>query len=753
MAFRRGKFRVNRAPTHKPDKKCDRAEKRQQTPYSLEERLGQRKRPTKREWAAAMEELDAERDAREAAEKRAERAEAKVETTSKTLWNLKRSLTRRSIELWPKGRAKPRSPFARMQCLQEAMSKAAEKLELSLKSPAVATSITRWIEKTRKEEEEWGDKDFTGDEAELRLSDQIMDFRGMMDDNAVADHLAMKILMRLKIKGLSGDAMKLAKHSLDDVMQDDFHIHSDERCTWVEPKELVGRALVFAGVTFQISCAEPDFVVVGDGRTAGKKTTTFLALRLIRVNADEKAMPGTKHAIFPLAIMDHGEKLEELKASLTELNNQLDDLQENGCEINGAVVKPRWWLGGDMKWLLCVTGCNTAQHACMHCHVTKGGRKAWHVRWPLQRTGNDTRKQGRLHENIFPFIPVERVIPDFLHLHLRIGERLIHCVAAKLLSEARVAASPKDPEQTRQGEWLAKQLGPEIERLAKLEKGTARFELRDKRWAVSPKLTGDRLRPVLAKFDFGSVPCLGASPETKTLASRFHECWKLFVMLFEIVNCPHPFSKLEGFGPDEWQKYMDLWVKSSCHEDGKKGWAALFPAQDFVTPYVHTMLNHVSQLLVLHGDMHELAGQEFEKENNFHNLLWFRCSSRRGDAATRGVMLAALRKLFNTRGDDRHFLCPENTCTKKFKGLATLFNHLESAHQRAPTELDITTIKRCEAILKEQQERENAIGEEVRARAAVNASTRRELRKRKRKGEDKAEDAAARAQLSLAIAV
>ena len=720
MAFKKGCFRQNAARKTLPHHKSERKEKRQlydARDFELSELISQAKRPTKREWVAALEELAVERRARVAAEVRVEGAEARVARLDHRLSNLKRSLSRRTIELWPAGSAKPRSALMRMQRLKEAMEQAAAKLELTLTSPAVANSVKKWICKTRDEESQWGDKDFTGDEAKLRLHNQVMEFRSMMDGNAVADSLAMKILMRLKLKGLTGDAMTLARQSLDDVMQDDFSLHSNDMCTWVGPKELVGKALIFAGVKFEVG-AEPDFVIVGDGRTAGKKTTTFLAIRLIRVDANEKAMPGTKHAIFPLAIMNHGEKREELAESLEELNEELADLQENGCEINGVLVKPRLWLGGDMKWLLVVTGCNTAPNACMHCHVTRKERKAWHVRWPLQRTDNDTKKQGRLHENLFPFIPVERVIPDFLHLHLRIGERLIHLVAAKLLSEARVVASASDQEQTRQGQWLAAQMGPEIERLAKVEKGSVRFELRERCWQVCPKLTGDRLRPVLAKMDFGKVPFLaqGIAAAKDGLAARFQECWGLFVKLFEIVNCPHPFSKDrlgDEFGPEQWQKYVDLWVKFSCHENKALGWAALFPAQDFMTPYVHTMLNHVTQLLLLHGDMHELAGQEFEKENNFHNLLWFRCSSRRGDAATRGIMLAALRKLFNTYGDDRHFLCPDITCTRKFKGLATLYNHLEHVHHRLPTALDIESIKRAQGILEQQQRRESAVGEEV----------------------------------------
>ena len=713
--------------------------------FTAEERRTQCRAPSAAEWLAELEEEN------RALRKARDKCNAHSAKKDRVIRQLRRLVKHQSITLWDKGCAHPRSEFARLACLREAMKKAAAKLGVKLESRAVQKSVAMWVENIAKEErlEKADDGRRPGEEAsqdqydELLMQDQLMALRKVMDQYAVSDNVVKQLFMVLKLKGVSGDATAVAKHALNDVMEDTFHIHTNDDVTWIEPKELVLLAMRLAGVGSGAGDIHPDFVVVGDGRTAGNKTTTFLALRLVRVGADHQPTPGYKNIIFPLALLDSGEKYDVLEPVLSDLLDMLAKTQEVGFDMDGGgKCTPVWWLGGDMKWLLMVTGCSTAPNACMHCHCSRDQRAAYMTVWPLERTDTDTKEQGRLRENLFWFVPVSRIMPDFLHLHLRIGERLIHATCESLLTQAQVVQTDGDPEFKNGAKWLAEQLGPQIILLAKV--ADVNFELRDQMWSVTPKLTGNRLRPVLAGLKMAEVPFFAKGREEKglvTIATRLQAAWDDFVTLFEAVNQPEPFD--DDLGVDEWQRKVQGWVMACVHSDKKT--KALFPAS-FVTPYVHTFMNHVPSLLLLWGDLHEFAGQEFERENNVHNLIWFRCSSRKGLSATRGIVLAALRRIANTEGDDRVYICLQPGCGKRYKGAVTLGNHTRSKHSTLPQPSPAAHAKATNMLLA-RATIAKAFGDEMRALAYVHSAKRRDL-KNEGKRRLRAEDKAARALLN-----
>jgi hypothetical protein len=109
----------------------------------------------------------------------------------------------------------------------------------------------------------------------------------------------------------------------------------------------------------------------------------------------------------------------------------------------------------------------------------------------------------------------------------------------------------------------------------------------------------------------------------------------------------------------------------------------LFPRGKFMTPYVHLLAYHIPGLLADWGDLYEFAGQEFEKMNNVHNLIWFRCSSRKGDAWGKPILKQTLRTLYNFEGSGvAKWRCHVLGCGATYKGASgkTLANHLEKKH-------------------------------------------------------------------------
>jgi hypothetical protein len=581
------------------------------------------------------------------------------------------------------------------------MEAAAKALHRKLTDQKTQRVLAGWLKKKEREERDTDDR--REGSAEMEASSEvcmqharILELRQIMDTNQVSEAVATQLFACLGIRGVSGNATKIAREALDDVITDAFHIHTDAERTWVEPREAVIAAMEIADHWH----FKPDIALVGDGRTMGahtQKTTTYVALRLVRVRRDgvaaSEALP--KEKIIPLAILNTGEKYGPLEELLSELSEKLKDLQENGFEHEACGYKPRFWLCGDMKWLNMVTGCAAPKDACLHCHCTRKERWDCAESWGISRKWTDTKEQGHPRAALFSFIPPHRCMLDFLHLHLRIGERLIANCCAKLLAVGGVEHSVDDKERKTQGKWLTEALGPQIEELAHLAEGSVKFVFKDKQWQVSPKLTGNRLRPVLAGLDFEKIDALRRTKGWTKVAPRLQHAVDEFVAIFAQINRSNPFEVPgeEKLSVEEQADALELrvqqWVKECTREKTKKGMViapALFPPQTFCASYVHSLQNHVPELLRMWGDLYEFAGQEFEKENNEHNLMWFRCSSRRDAAAAlEPILLATLRRLYNTSAKQvKQYMCPHDTCTKQFVGPTTCRNHLRAKHPETP---------------------------------------------------------------------
>jgi len=119
------------------------------------------------------------------------------------------------------------------------------------------------------------------------------------------------------------------------------------------------------------------------------------------------------------------ESYTELKEALRELSELLSALKE--INVDGTIYKIEWWLGGDLKFLLLVLGLNAANsyYCCAWCVLHKEELSIDICRHKINRKLNAD-EPGQIHEPIFPFIRIENVIPDPLHLFLRIADKLIN---------------------------------------------------------------------------------------------------------------------------------------------------------------------------------------------------------------------------------------------------------------------------------------------------------------------------------------
>lgn len=178
----------------------------------------------------------------------------------------------------------------------------------------------------------------------------------------------------------------------------------------------------------------------GDGAWMSR-TTNFMIMSFTLLQLKEDVM-SPKHNK-TVAIINGPEYYETLQASLNNVFKEVNGLIHKGkLSIDGQEVKLDFYLGGDLKFLLLILGLNSASsdYACLWCTVHKNNR--WDMSKPMsfynekphKRTIESIRKLwksdenfGCIHEPLLD-IPVENVIPDELHLLLRITDRLLQNV-------------------------------------------------------------------------------------------------------------------------------------------------------------------------------------------------------------------------------------------------------------------------------------------------------------------------------------
>lgn len=690
--------------------------------------------------AAVQRELAEEIKRADLAEKRAIHAELMWFNSREKYVELKADVARRYIELWEYGLSRPKCEERKLQLLNDTIGRAVERLGLDLTAPATQAVLRGFIEATARDATDHVHTETT-ELDDLDVMKRVFEMRAVMDNHAISEATVERIFMTLKLGtiGMSKQMLLDTRKSLDDVLHDKFGVATLHDITFADPLLVMKQALLLADAR---GGTNPKFVLVGDGRTASKKTTTFVALRL--VGHDKSRRQGYKQAIMPLAILNTGEKYHKLSALLKTLSATMERLQLSGfMGPFGEWVTPVFYLGGDMKWLNMVCGLPPSKNACVHCKCKTSERPMIEKWWKIDRDPSDPQEENRQFPAIFPFIPASHIMPDFLHLHLRVGERLIHLFAAKVLAAANRPVSCKDAERTSQAEYLAQQFGPQIADLTGLDPERVGFVWKTSSWEITPKPDGNRLRRLLAGFKVASIPVFAehaGEAGWDNVSERMQAALDTFVLLYNVINRPYPFRDPEETTVDgqalpitaaEFALDVQAWVATCCAELVDKDICkqySLFPAAKFVTPYVHTFMQHVPLLIEEHEDLHEFGGQEFEKVNNDHTQLYYNCSHRRKDEGTRPIFLTALRAASSHFAADEVWVCPSGLCGHRFQSRATLANHLRKQHQVTLTAaLELTTVGTAVVNETAKQSRLGSMGDELRASALLHLVRRREL--------------------------
>lgn len=186
--------------------------------------------------------------------------------------------------------------------------------------------------------------------------------------------------------------------------------------------------------------------LTGDGTTIGR---AFNVINIAFTIIDEGRKAQSVVGNYSVAILKIEEKYEELAAGLQDICSEAKDLEV--VTVQEKVYSIQFFLGGDLKFLAMVCGIDAAnaEYACVWCKCPKGMRFDMTQEWSLTdptkgaRTVDEIAEKSKLgkrnkdrfncsHVCLFPFVPIERVVIDTLHMFLRISDVLTNLLIRDL---------------------------------------------------------------------------------------------------------------------------------------------------------------------------------------------------------------------------------------------------------------------------------------------------------------------------------
>ena len=362
-------------------------------------------------------------------------------------------------------------------------------------------------------------------------------------------------------------------------------------------------------------------ILTGDGTQIGRGITVVNIAFTILEEGNRACSSSGNHglAILKVRESDYTELYDAMQDIVIEASNL------KTVTINDNLYKIEYFLGGDMKFLSIVCGIEsaTATYPCIWCKCPKGKRHDMELNWSITDTKQGARTVEEIscmsklsksskkrfncsHNPLFPFIQIDHVVIDTLHLFLRISDVLIDL----LIRDFRL-------DDERNTDLYVKFLNEEckIHFAFYTEKESKALKWRD--------LTGPKKKRLFEHID---VPKLFPSLKNNEAIQKL---WKDFAVLTE-----HLALSEEQLSTDQ------RWSPAKFDEKAKKGvkdFADIYQIKD-VTPYMHCLAMHVSQFLELYGNIAKFNQQGLEKLNDLTTIYFQHASNHREQEALQQIL-------------------------------------------------------------------------------------------------------------------
>jgi hypothetical protein len=325
-----------------------------------------------------------------------------------------------------------------------------------------------------------------------------------------------------------------------------------------------------------------------------------------------------------LAIVKCPERYECLKVVFENIFDELKSFKS--LNVQGKTFSLEFTFGADLKIDNILYGLDSSKGKffCLFCYCTSDERPDFSLFWSTvdpkghPRTVQECSRNCLIkksskkivqnfncsHPPLMPFIPICNVVPDVMHLFLRITDVLLEKFVSHLLKMDNVSLSASSYDQNAMQHLAA------FERFARsLNFDFDFFFDKSSHKLCFTSLPVEQRLKIFTKIDLEIfLPNFEKVKQLKFL-------WSEFVSLYKMMNRKLNESEILEFS------------------DRAKRWAVIFSSDVYlsrdVTPYVHILVYHIADAMRLHGDLSLYSQQQFEFLNNTLTQQFFRATNHR----------------------------------------------------------------------------------------------------------------------------
>ena len=324
-----------------------------------------------------------------------------------------------------------------------------------------------------------------------------------------------------------------------------------------------------------------------------------------------------------IAIIKETESYNSLKLAL---QNIIEDVQTlTSITINGYSYSIEYYLGGDWKFLAMVTGIDSASsnYACIWCKCPMLERHITDVKWSMfdPKYGCRTIEENIIiatsaskefnvsHQPLFPMIPLTHVVVDNLHMFLRVADTLVDLLIGSLRTMDKV-------KQTSHIRSLDKLTNLKTFEICLKQMGISGYtfwigkQSKQLKWRT---LTGPEKLLVFSNIN---IPATFPTLEYK---DEIQKLWEDLLALHQLFSVK----------PDDLQSNHIVKFEAAS-KAFVQDFVNIYPAKH-VTPYMHCMMQHVSEFMDTYGSILQFTQQGLEKYNDVMTKDYFRSTSHHNE--------------------------------------------------------------------------------------------------------------------------
>lgn len=379
--------------------------------------------------------------------------------------------------------------------------------------------------------------------------------------------------------------------------------------------------------SFDLDDHQPFRLKLGGDGTRVSRISTFVSFYLSHIDNSEVKQDSMQHRIIGLSKCS--ESYENIQGSFSSMFHEVNELLESPhLSVDGHDVELDFYLTGDMKMLNLLMGMKScgADQSCIWCHIKSSERHTipTHIEQyntlPLcrniQNMLHGKKGQSGMKNKPLLLFPVKKVIPDILHMLLRITDVLERNIIDEALEmDQKAKLSKSNQHHLSDIKRAFQSAGVPFEVWTSSDSRTSR----DYAWT---SLTGTQKVKILKSLP----PKLSTLLHTET-SNTVANIWRKFSIMYDELNAENTDDKELFSQAKEWMRlFLSLAGK-------RKGYA-----KKNITPYIHVLLAHAPYFVQEYGTLKKFKGQALEKCMDDVKTI-FRKKTNKTDAAMETIVV------------------------------------------------------------------------------------------------------------------